>query len=133
MCSVATRRAHGAPRPCHRYTFAALDCGAVTQSAQMEAPVKLRPMFDRIVIERVSSETRSRGGLFLPDSAQEKQNIGVVIAVGQGRLNEDGSLSPLAVAEGQKVMFGKYAGNEIEIGGEERIVLRESDILGILD
>ncbi|MGC6494284.1 MAG: co-chaperone GroES [Myxococcota bacterium] len=95
--------------------------------------MKLRPMFDRIVIERVSSETRSRGGLFLPDSAQEKQNIGVVIAVGQGRLNEDGSLSPLAVAEGQKVMFGKYAGNEIEIGGAERIVLRESDILGILD
>jgi len=93
----------------------------------------LRPLFDRIVVERTESETKSKGGLFLPDTAADKPTEGVVLAVGTGRISEDGELRPLAVKEGDRVLFGKYAGTEIKIDGKERLVLREDEVYGVLE
>ncbi len=95
--------------------------------------MQVRPLYDRVLVERVQSESRSKGGLILPDSAQEKPSIGVVLAAGHGRLNKDGELEPLAVKEGDKVIFGRYAGTEIKVDGQERLVLREDEIFGILE
>ncbi len=95
--------------------------------------MQVRPLFDRILIERVEGETRSKGGLFLPESASEKPTEGKVLAVGEGRLSDDGSVRPLAVKVGDRVLFGRYAGTEIKVDGEERLVLREDEIYGILE
>lgn len=96
--------------------------------------MSIRPLFDRILIKRVEEATRSAGGLFLPETAKEKPAEGEVLAVGQGRVNdESGEVTALQVKVGDKVVFGKYAGTEIKIAGEDRIILREDDILGILD
>ena len=95
--------------------------------------MQVRPLFDRILIERVEGETRSKGGLFLPESAAEKPTEGKVLAVGEGRLSDDGSVRPLAVKVGDRVLFGRYAGTEIKVDGEERLVLREDEIYGILE
>lgn len=94
--------------------------------------MQVRPLYDRVLVKRVEEETRSRGGLFLPESAKEKPSEGIVVAAGQGRLGEDGSVRPLAVKEGDRVVFGRYAGTEIKIEGEDRLVLREDEILGIV-
>ena len=93
----------------------------------------VRPLYDRILVKRVEDQTRSAGGLFLPESATEKQSRGVVLAVGQGRLRKDGTVSPLAVKEGDTVVFGKYAGTEIRLDGEERLVMREDDVFGVVN
>ena len=93
----------------------------------------VRPLYDRILVKRVEDQTRSAGGLFLPESATEKQSRGVVLAVGQGRLRNDGTVSPLAVKEGDTVVFGKYAGTEIRLDGEERLVMREDDVFGVVN
>lgn len=95
--------------------------------------MNVRPLYDRIVVKRVESEVKSKGGLFLPDSAQEKPSEGIVLAVGHGRLGKDGELSALAVKEGDRVLFGRYAGTEIKVDGEERLVLREDEIFGVLE
>lgn len=95
--------------------------------------MNVRPLYDRVIVKRVESEAKSKGGLFLPDAAQEKPSEGVILAVGHGRLGKDGDLSPLAVKEGDTVLFGKYAGTEIKVDGEERLVLREDDIFGVLE
>lgn len=94
--------------------------------------MQVRPLYDRVLVKRVEEETRSKGGLFLPETAKEKPSEGVVLAVGQGRLASNGEIRPLAVKEGDRVAFGRYAGTEIKIDGEERIVLREDEILGIV-
>jgi chaperonin GroES len=93
----------------------------------------LRPLFDRIVVERIESETKSKGGLFLPESAAEKPTQGVVLAVGTGRISDDGDIRPLIVKEGDRVLFGRYAGTEIKIDGKERLVLREDEIYGVIE
>jgi chaperonin GroES len=96
--------------------------------------MSIRPLFDRILIKRVEEATRSAGGLFLPETAKEKPAEGEVLAVGQGRVNdESGEVTALQVKVGDKVFFGKYAGTEIKVAGEDRIILREDDILGILE
>lgn len=94
--------------------------------------MQVRPLYDRVLVKRVEEETRSKGGLFLPETAKEKPSEGVVLAVGQGRLANNGEVRPLAVKEGDLVAFGRYAGTEIKIDGEDRIVLREDEILGIV-
>jgi chaperonin GroES len=93
----------------------------------------VRPMFDRILIQRNEEPNRTKSGLFLPEAAKEKPSEGTILAVGQGRVSEEGKVTPLAVKVGDKVLFEKYSGTEIKIDGEERIILREDDILGILD
>jgi len=94
--------------------------------------MNIRPLYDRVLVKRVEEESRSKGGLFLPESAKEKPSEGIVLAVGQGRINDKGDITPLVVSEGDRVLFGKYAGNEIKVDGEERLILKESEIFGIV-
>ncbi|MBQ9818643.1 MAG: co-chaperone GroES [Proteobacteria bacterium] len=95
--------------------------------------MKVRPLQDRVLVKRVESEARSAGGIIIPDTAKEKPLEGIVIAVGAGKRLEDGSRIAPEVKEGDRVLFGKYAGTEIKVDGEEHMILKESDILGILD
>ena len=95
--------------------------------------MSFKPLYDRVLVKRVEEESRSAGGIIIPDSAKEKPLRGRVIAAGQGKLQDDGKLRPLAVKEGDLVLFGKYAGTEIKMAGEEQIILREDDILGIIE
>ncbi len=93
---------------------------------------KLTPLHDRVVIKRIEEQETVRGGIIIPDSAKEKPQEGEVIAVGKGKSNDEGKVFPLDVKEGDRVLFGKYAGTEITIDGEQLLILREEEILGIL-
>ncbi len=95
--------------------------------------MNVRPLFDRILVKRNDEPTRSKGGLFLPETAKEKPVEGTILAIGNGRVAEDGKITPLTVKVGDRVVFGKYAGTEIKVEGEDRLILREDDVLGILD
>ncbi len=94
--------------------------------------MKIRPLHDRILIKRVAEEETVRGGIIIPDTAKEPPQEGEVIAVGNGKLLENGQRVPLDVKEGDRILFGKYAGSEIKIEGEEYLILREDEVLGIL-
>lgn len=94
--------------------------------------MEVRPLHDRVLINRIKEDDRSKGGIIIPDTAKEKPIQGKVIAVGQGRVGDDGKVKPLDVKKGDKVLFGKYAGTEIKIEGEEYLMMREEDILGII-
>ena len=95
--------------------------------------MKIRPLHDRIVIQRVAEETKTSGGLYIPDSAKEKPARGKVIAVGQGKRDKDGKRVALDVQEGDEILFGKYAGTELKLDGEEHIVLREEEVLAVIE
>ncbi|HVY87798.1 MAG TPA: co-chaperone GroES [Hyphomonadaceae bacterium] len=92
-----------------------------------------RPLGDRVLVRRVEEETKSRGGIIIPDTAKEKPQEGEVIAVGPGARGEDGKTIPLDVRAGDRILFGKWSGTEVKIDGEELIIMKESDILGIVD
>jgi chaperonin GroES len=92
-----------------------------------------QPLHDRVLVRRVAEEQKTKGGIIIPDTAQEKPSEGEVIAVGPGARGEDGKVTPLDVRKGDRVLFGKYGGTEIKVDGEDLIVLRESDILGIIE
>jgi chaperonin GroES len=94
---------------------------------------KLRPLHDRILIKRVESETTSKGGIIIPENAKEKPLEGEVVAVGTGRVLEDGSVRALQVKTGDRVLFSKYSETEVKIGGETMLLLREDDLLGIIE
>jgi chaperonin GroES len=94
--------------------------------------VKLMPLCDRILVRRVEEEEATRGGIVIPDTAKDKPQEGEIIAAGKGKVNEKGRLLPLDVKEGDRVLFGKYAGSEIKIDGEEFLIMREDEVLGIL-
>ncbi len=95
--------------------------------------MNLRPMQDRIIVKRLEEEQKTAGGLFIPDTAKEKPQRGEVVAVGKGKKTEDGKIIPLDVKAGDKVLFGKYAGTEIKIEGQEYLIMREDDILGVIE
>ena len=95
--------------------------------------MKIRPLQDRIIIKRVEEEEKTKGGIIIPDTAKEKPLEGKVIAAGNGKILEDGKVRPLDVKVGDRVLFGKYAGTEIKIEGEEHLMLREEDILGVIE
>jgi len=95
--------------------------------------MQVRPLHDRVLVKRFNEEERSKGGIIIPDTAKEKPIQGEIIAVGQGRIGEDGKVRPLDVKKGDRVLFGKYAGTEIKIDGEEFLMMREEDILGVLN
>jgi len=95
--------------------------------------VKIRPLQDRVIVKRVAEEEKSKGGIIIPDTAKEKPQEGKVVAVGKGKVNEDGKITPLDVKVNDRVLFGKYAGTEINIDGEEHMIMREDDILGIIE
>ncbi len=94
--------------------------------------MKIRPLRDRIIVERVDGEETSKGGILIPDSAKEKSQEGKVVAVGKGKVLEDGKIQKLDIKKGDRVLFSKYAGTEITLEGEERLILREDDVLGIV-
>ncbi len=95
--------------------------------------MKIRPLHDRVLVQRVEEEEKTKGGIIIPDSAKEKPAEGKVVAVGDGKILEDGKKVALEVKVGDRVIFGKYSGTEIKIGGEEYLILREDDILGIVE
>ena len=95
--------------------------------------MKVRPLQDRIIVKRVEGEDKSKGGIIIPDTAKEKPQEGKVVAVGKGKVTDDGKLQPLDVKKGDRVLFSKYAGTEINIDGEEHLIVREDDVLGILE
>ncbi len=95
--------------------------------------MKFRPLYDRVLVKRVAAEQKTSGGLFIPDTAKEKPLEAEIIAVGQGKTLDDGTVRPLTVSVGDRVLFGKYTGDEIKLDGEEHIILRESDILAIIE
>ena len=95
--------------------------------------MKFRPLHDRILVRRIEEEQKSKGGIIIPDTAKEKPQEGRVIAVGNGRVLEDGTVRPLDVKKGDRILFGKYSGSEIKIDGDEHIILREDDILAVIE
>jgi chaperonin GroES len=94
---------------------------------------KIRPLHDRVIVRRLEEERKSAGGIVIPDSAKEKPVQGEVIAAGTGKILEDGKVRPLDVKAGDKVLFGKYSGTEVKIGDEELLVMREEDIMGVVE
>ncbi len=95
--------------------------------------MNIRPLHDRVVVKRMEEETTTAGGIVLPGSAQEKPSRGEVISVGNGKINENGDVRPLDVKAGDQVLFGKYTGTEIKIDGEELLVMREDEIMGVFE
>ena len=95
--------------------------------------MKIRPLQDRVIVKRIDEEEKSKGGIIIPDTAKEKPQEGKVIAVGKGKANEDGKITPLDVKVNDLILFGKYSGTEINIDGEEHLIMREDDILGIIE
>jgi chaperonin GroES len=96
--------------------------------------MKIRPLYDRIVVKRIEDSTeKTASGLFIPDSAKEKPQEGEVIAVGAGKRNDDGKLIPLDVKAGDRILFGKYSGSDIKLDGNEYLIMREDEVLGVLD
>jgi len=94
--------------------------------------MNIRPLHDRLLVKRVAEDEKSKGGIIIPDSAKEKPIEGKVVAVGSGKLLEDGSVRPLDVKKGDRILFGKYSGTEIKIEGEEHLILREDEVLGVV-
>ena len=95
--------------------------------------MKLRPLQDRILVQRVEEETTTKGGIIIPDPAKEKPAEGKVVAVGNGKVGEDGKRIALEVKKGDRILFGKYSGTEVKISGDEYLIMREDDVLGIID
>jgi chaperonin GroES len=96
--------------------------------------MKIRPLQDRVIVRRLEDEVeKTKGGIIIPDTAKEKPQQGKIIAVGKGKVNDDGKLTPLDVKVGDTILFGKYSGSEIKINGEEHLIMREEDILGVVE
>jgi chaperonin GroES len=95
--------------------------------------MNLKPLHDRILVQRVEEETTTKGGIIIPDTAKEKPAEGKVVAVGNGKVGDDGKLIPLEIKAGDRILFGKYAGTEVKIEGEEYLIMREDDVLGVIE
>jgi chaperonin GroES len=98
-----------------------------------KAKMKIRPLQDRVIVRRLEEEEKTEGGIIIPDTAKEKPMEGKVVAVGKGKVLEDGKVAPLDVKAGDRVLFSKYAGTEVKLEGEEHLIMREDDILGIIE
>jgi chaperonin GroES len=95
--------------------------------------MKVRPLQDRVLVKRIEEEEKTKGGIIIPDTAKEKPQEGLVVAVGKGKIMEDGKVVPLDVKEGDRILFAKYAGTEIKIDGVEHLIMREEDIMGVVE
>ena len=95
--------------------------------------MKFRPLHDRVLVRRVDEEEKTAGGIIIPDTAKEKPSEGLVIAVGNGAKAEDGSVTPLDVKEGDRILFGKWSGTEVKVDGEDLLIMKESDVMGIIE
>ena len=98
-----------------------------------EATMNIRPLHDRVIVRRLEEERKTAGGIVIPDSAKEKPIQGEVVAVGKGKILDNGDVRPLDVKAGDKVLFGKYSGTEVRVGNEELLVMREEDIMGVVE
>src|SRR5690606_1114727 len=117
-----------APTP-RRSTGHGAPAGRLIEGARM----KVRPLHDRVLVKRVDEEQKTKGGIIIPDTAKEKPVEAKVVAVGNGRIGDDGKVTPLTVKAGDRVLFGKYSGTEVKIDGVEHLILREDDILAVID
>jgi chaperonin GroES len=104
-----------------------------SQARKENESMKLRPLQDRIIVKRLEEENVTAGGILIPDTAKEKPQRGEIVNVGKGKVTEDGKVLPMDVKPGDKVLFGKYAGTEIKIEGEDYLIMREDDILGVIE
>jgi chaperonin GroES len=95
--------------------------------------MKIRPLQDRILVKRIDEEEKTKGGIIIPDTAKEKPQEGKVIAVGKGKIDDEGKAHPLDVKKGDRVLFSKYSGTEVNIGGDEHLIIREDDVLGVVE
>ena len=95
--------------------------------------MKIRPLQDRVIVLPIDEEGKTKGGIIIPDTAKEKPQEGKIVAVGKGKVGEDGKVQPLDVKKGDRILFGKYAGTEIKLEGDDHLILREDDILGVLE
>jgi chaperonin GroES len=95
--------------------------------------VKIRPLQDRVIVKRIEEEEKSKGGIIIPDTAKEKPQEGRVVAVGKGKINDEGKITPLDVKVNDRILFGKYSGTEINLDGQEHLIIREDDILGVIE
>jgi chaperonin GroES len=95
--------------------------------------VKIRPLQDRVIVKRIAEEEKTKGGIIIPDTAKEKPQEGKVLAVGKGKVTDDGKITPLDVKVNDRILFGKYSGSEIFVDGEEHLIMREDDILGVIE
>ena len=95
--------------------------------------MKLRPLQDRILVQRVEEETKTKGGIIIPDTAKEKPAEGKVVAVGNGKVGDDGKRVPVELKKGDRILFGKYSGTEVKVEGEEYLIMREDDVLGVIE
>ncbi len=95
--------------------------------------MKIRPLQDRLLIQRIEEEEKTKGGIIIPDTAKEKPQEGKVLAVGKGKVSEEGKLQPLDVKKGDRILFSKYSGTEVNIEGEEHLIIREDDVLGVIE
>ncbi len=95
--------------------------------------MKIRPLQDRMIVKRIEEEEKTKGGIIIPDTAKEKPQEGKVTAVGKGKVLEDGKIQPLDVKKGDRILFSKYSGTEVNIDGEEHLIIREDDVLGIIE
>jgi chaperonin GroES len=95
--------------------------------------MKIRPLQDRVIVQRMEEEEKTKGGIIIPDTAKEKPQEGKVIAVGKGKVTEEGKVLPLSVKAGDKILFGKYSGTEVKLNGNEYLIMREDDLLGVVE
>ena len=95
--------------------------------------MKIRPLHDRILVKRIQEEEKTSGGIIIPDTAKEKPQEGKIVAVGNGKVAEDGTVTPLDVKKGDKILFSKYSGSEVNLDGEEHLIMREDDVLAVLE
>ncbi len=95
--------------------------------------MRIRPLYDRLVVKRIAEETTTKGGIIIPDTAKEKPISGEVLAVGSGKIQENGAVRPMDVKAGDKILFGKYTGTEVKIDGEDHLILREDDVLAVIE
>ena len=126
------RRQNGYPWPI-RSTDAAANLWEISQQWQRRRSRRIRPLHDRVIVEREEEERTSAGGIVIPDTATEKPIRGKVVATGKGKILEDGTVRPLDVKAGDKVLFGKYSGTEIKIDGDELLVMREDDLMAVIE
>jgi chaperonin GroES len=95
--------------------------------------MKIRPLQDRVIVQRIEEEQKTKGGIIIPDTAKEKPQEGKVIAAGEGKMNDEGKVVPLSVKVGDRILFGKYSGTEVKLDGKDYVIMREDDILGIVE
>ena len=109
------------------------ECQTILTTYERVSDMAFRPLHDRVLVRRIEADSKTAGGIIIPDSAQEKPSEGEIVAVGTGARNEQGQVHPLEVKAGDRVLFGKWSGTEVKIDGEDLLIMKESDILGILE